>query len=135
MKTPFLGKGWKFPPTFEKQAKSVAMSADEIDIEESLSILLTTRKGERITLPDYGCNLHPVVFRSIDSSTKTYIASLISDAVHQYESRIYLNEVRFDEVDLLEGILRIELDYTIRTTNSRRNLVFPFYINEGTMIP
>ena len=30
------------------------------------------------------------------------------------------------------GILRITLDYTIRRTNRRANMVYPFYLHEGT---
>lgn len=135
MKTPFLGKGWKFPPVFKNVSGTVAMSTDEEDIEESLSILLSTRKGERITLPHYGCNLHPVVFSNIDSSTETYIRSLIEDAVLHYEPRIHLDEVTFDSSQQMDGLLLIHLHYTVRTTNSRRNMVFPFYLREATLIP
>ena len=34
--------------------------------------------------------------------------------------------------DSLGGILRVTLDYTVRHTNRRTNMVYPFYLNEGT---
>jgi phage baseplate assembly protein W len=135
MKTPFLGRGWSFPPTFQKSSKTVKMVEEVEDIEQSLTILLTTRKGERITLPDFGCNLHPSVFKKIDSSTETYLSALIADAILFYEPRIILDEVRFDKSNAIDGILRIDIHYTVRTTNNRRNLVFPYYFQEATLIP
>ena len=135
MERKFLGRGWAFPPTFSKIGKTVRMVEEVEDIEQSLTILLSTRRGERFVLPDYGCDLHPSVFRSINSNTETYLATLISDAILFHEPRITLDDVVFDKKDVLEGILRIDIHYTVRATNSRRNMVFPFYFHEATLIP
>jgi len=133
MKPPktFLGVGWKFPPTFDKKTSSVEMVSDESDIHESLQILLSTRLGERVMMPDFGCNLNILAFENIDSNTLTEARHMVEMSILNYEPRINLEEVTI-EPDTLNGIIYITLDYTIRKTNSRTNMVFPYYLTEGT---
>ena len=132
----FLGRGWSFPPTFNKLAVGgVEMVEKEIDIKQSLEILLNTTKGERIMLPNYGCDLQSFLFESISNTKMHLLKELIRTSILTYEPRINLNNVIIDHADYLEGIIRVKLDYTIETTNTRFNLVFPYYKVEGTDIP
>lgn len=128
----FLGTGWSFPPTFDAGIGTVVMTSDEADIQLSLQILLSTRQGERIMVPDYGCNLDKMVFEAMTTTFKTYISEMIRTAILFYEPRIDLNSVKIDDSRDVEGVILIILDYTVRTTNSRFNFVYPYYKNEGT---
>jgi hypothetical protein len=128
----FLGRGWGFPPTFDKASKSVAMLEEEADIESSLEILLSTRLGERMMQPNYGCNLDDMVFEAMNLTMLTYLKDLVENAILYFEPRIDLEGVDIDTSQELEGVLLIIIDYTVRTTNSRFNFVFPFYKNEGS---
>ncbi len=128
----FLGRGWGFPPTFDKASKSVGMLGEEKDIESSLEILLSTRLGERIMQPNYGCNLDDMVFEAMNLTMLTYLKDLVENAILYYEPRIDLEGLDIDTSQQLEGVLLIIIDYTVRTTNSRFNYVYPFYINEGS---
>jgi len=130
----FLGTGWSFPPNFNKTLKSVDVLKDAEDIQSSLHILLTTRIGERVMQPTYGCNLDELVFESLSTTFKSYIRDLVMSAIIFHEPRIKLNKVELDDSRELEGIILIEIDYTIRSTNTRFNYVFPYYKNEGTDI-
>lgn len=132
MNTSFLGSGWSFPPKFNVSQGSVELTADELDIQRSLEILLATRKGERVMQPDYGCNLDEMVFEPMTTTFKTYIREMIRTAIIYYEARINLNSVVIDDSRELEGVITIILDYSIRTTNSRFNFVYPYYKKEGT---
>ncbi len=127
----FLGKGWSFPPEFNRGSKNVKMLEDESDIKSSLEILLSTRLGERVMVPNYGCNLDELLFKPLNLTLKTYVTDLIKTAILYHEPRIDLNKVEIDPSDELNGVLLIKLDYTIRTTNSRKNMVYPFYKEEG----
>ena len=133
-KKSFLGTGWGFPPEFDMEQKNVRMIADEKDIESSLHILLTTRLGERVMLPDYGCNLDELLFEGLNRTLITYVLELIKTAILYHEPRIDIIKLDISETDPLEGKLIIEIDYRIRATNSRMNVVFPFYREEGTDI-
>lgn len=128
----FLGIGWKFPPTFDKNIKSVEMISEADDIRESLFILLSTKPGERVMLPNYGCDMKAMVFESVNESNINFMKNLIENAVLFYEPRITLEDVEFRFEDQLNGKLLIELIYTIRKTNTRTNMVYPYYILEGT---
>lgn len=130
----FLGTGWSFPPSFDKTNEFVRMSSDEKDIMESLQVLLSTRPNERIMLPEYGCNLEALLFESINLTLTTQITEIIRTAILYYEPRIDLENVTLDQEHILDGRIDIILDYRIRTTNSRRNMVYPFYRIEGNDI-
>lgn len=127
----FLGRGWGFPPQFDKASKGVSMIEDEQDIESSLEILLSTRLGERIMQPGYGCNLDAMVFESIDLTTRTYLKDLVETAILYYEPRIELESLEIDTSREWEGVILINIGYTVRATNSRFNFVYPFYKTEG----
>jgi uncharacterized protein len=127
----FLGRGWGFPPEFNRATKAVNMLEDEADIKSSLEILLSTRLGERVMVPDYGCNLDELLFKPLTLTLKTFVIDLIKTAILYYEPRIDLNKIAIDPTDELEGVLLINLEYTVRATNSRKNMVYPFYKAEG----
>jgi len=132
----FLGIGWSFPPEFHKHANTlgVKMVAEEEDIGESLKILLSTVPGERTMQPTYGCGLHAMVFEDINESTITELKDIIERAVLFFEPRITLESVDIDTEGSLEGRLKIQLNYTVRKTNTRSNIVYPFYYLEGSQV-
>jgi phage baseplate assembly protein W len=125
--TTFLGRGWGFPPEFNRAAKGVGMLEDEQDIESSLNILLSTRLGERIMQPDYGCNLDEMVFEAMNLTMRTYLKDLVEHAILYHEPRIELEKLEIDTSREVEGVLLMSIDYRVRTTNSRFNYVAPYY--------
>ena len=130
----FLGTGWGFPPQFSNTDGQAALLSDAEDIQSSLEILLSTRQGERVMRPDYGCNLDELVFESLTTTFETYIKDLIATAILYHEPRIEVNMITLDDSGELEGRIIISIDYTIRSTNSRYNFVYPFYKKQGTEI-
>ncbi|MBR9774741.1 MAG: GPW/gp25 family protein [Cytophagales bacterium] len=130
----FLGKGWSFPPTFDKDSASVKMSSGLIDIQESLWILLSTRLGERVMQPKYGCQLDELQFENLNRTTITYISELIRTAILYHEPRIEVEKIEIFEEEMVSGKVLIKLNYLVRSTNSRMNMVYPYYLNEGTSI-
>ncbi|MCP3669619.1 MAG: hypothetical protein GY814_04170 [Gammaproteobacteria bacterium] len=129
----FLGKGWGFPPTFNKSARTIGMLTDEDDIRSSMEILLSTDVGERVMQPKYGCNLHRLVFEPVDTTLQAYIKDLIKTAILYFEPRIILNDVVLIP-RIQEGRIDIDINYTVATTNTRNNFVYPFYIEEGSEV-
>lgn len=128
----FLGIGWSFPPEFNKETKSIHMVSAIEDINQSLHILLNTKLGERIMLPNYGSSLSDFVFEGLNMSTRTYIVDRVKMAILYNERRIELDKIDFDQSRIIEGEVLMIVHYTVRLTNSRGNMVYPFYINEGT---
>lgn len=140
---PFLGTGWGFPPTFSKSKEpgvgstaGVELVSAREDIDQSLGILLSTSLGERMLQPQYGCNLRDYIFEPMNPSMIGFIQNLVENAILYYEPRIKAKKVlvthNSDEYN--QGILRIEVEYFIRETNSRFNFVYDFYLREGVGI-
>lgn len=130
----FLGRGWAFPPTFEALDAGAQMLEDEDDIASSLHILLSTAQGERIMVPQYGCNMDELVFEGLDTRMKTLMADKIESAILYHEPRIDLERVELSDDKDMEGVVMIGIVYRVRATNSRFNFVFPYYRSEGTDI-
>lgn len=134
MNRPFLGRGWSFPPAFQRSIAGVEMLDQEADIASSLEIILTTSIGERVMAPDFGCNLEDLLFENLDTMLKTLVTDQIETALIYYEPRIDIEKINLDTDRELEGIVLIEVTYRVRSTNTRYNFVYPFYKNEGTDI-
>ncbi|MBL0911963.1 MAG: GPW/gp25 family protein [Bacteroidia bacterium] len=129
-KTSFLGRGWSFPPEFEASGDT-HMVEKEKDIRESLFILLSTTPGERIMHPDYGCGLNKLVFEPGSSSLVRSIQDMVQYAILMFEPRIKLQTVDV-EYSSQEALVYITIDYYVRQTNTRQNMVYPMYLIEGT---
>lgn len=132
-KESFLGTGWSFPPSFTQGGADIAMVSDAEDIHQSLQILLSTSPGERVMQDDFGCDLDSVMFEEIDQSLINTLTAIISDAILEHEPRVTLNAVEISASEYEQGLLMIGIDYTVRSTNSRYNLVSPFYLNEASI--
>ncbi|MDJ0844698.1 GPW/gp25 family protein [Crocosphaera sp.] len=131
--TSFLGTGWSFPPEFllENEKKGeVLMTADEEDIQSSLKILFGTAIGERFFNPKFGLDLKAMLFEPMSTTIKTALIDNIKIAILIYESRIEVLSLDLDTTAQNEGKIEIVMEYKVRATNSRYNLVYPFSITE-----
>lgn len=126
----FLGAGWKFPVKVDTAGK-IAMSEYEEDIRESVKIILLTGKVERVMRPDFGAGLHDFVFETMSATTIGSIQSAIQNALIKWEPRIKVQAVDVKPDTGEFGKLLINIDYRVRATNTKFNLVFPFYLKEN----
>jgi phage baseplate assembly protein W len=128
---PVLGAGWRFPVGLEAQAtpSRLAMSADEESVRESIYIILSTAKGERLMRPTFGCNLHELVFAVNNRATQATAAFEVREALEAWEPRIELLEVEASAGGDRGEQLLISIDYRVRSTDNRFNLVYPFYLD------
>lgn len=126
----FLGKGWKYPVHAGIDRK-IQMSAYETDIKEAILIILGTSKGERVMRPDFGCGIHDLVFAPINTTTLSLVENTVREGLTFWEPRIELIKVDVSDQQSSEGKLLVSIDYRVRVTNNRFNLVYPFYLKEG----
>ncbi|MCP4217591.1 MAG: GPW/gp25 family protein [bacterium] len=126
----FLGVGWKYPVNVDRNNK-IAVSRYEEDIKEAIGIILGTAKGERAMRPDFGCGIHDLVFAPINTTTVNQVKISVQEALTIWEPRIELDEVKVSTDKANVGMLPVSIDYRVRTTNNRFNLVYPFYLKEG----
>jgi phage baseplate assembly protein W len=129
----FLGTGWAFPPAFDRQRVTVNLSSAETNIKQCLQVLMSTSIGERLMLAGYGTDLSTRVFDTLTTTMANDLRSNLKLAILRWEPRIDVNAIDLSELSPLQGRLTITIDFTVRQTNSRNNLVFPFYLNEATL--
>lgn len=113
------------------QSASIAMSSGVEVIEGSINMVLMTAPGERLMRPEFGCRIWELLFEPINANTLGLMDQAVRDALGRWEPRITVDDVRIKPDQHAESLVNIEIDYTIRTTNDRRNLVYPFYVIPG----
>ena len=130
----FLGIGWSFPPSFNRESKGVDLVKGIEDINQSLQILLSTSLGERVMQPKYGCNLSDYQFEPLNNGLIGYLRDLVETAILLFEPRIRVENVFVtpaESLDIFEGRFIIEVFYEVESTNSRYNFVYDFYLIEA----
>ncbi len=132
MNQKFTGTGWSFPikPTSQMGGK-ISVSQDEQLIEESIRMIIMTRKGERVMRPTFGCDIHDYTFETIDYTNLKQMELVVEEALTLWEPRINDVDVMADAHPTDDGCVLIEINYIVRATNNPYNLVFPFYLTEG----
>ncbi|MEM8962002.1 MAG: GPW/gp25 family protein [Acidobacteriota bacterium] len=127
----FLGRGWAYPPRFSRGGGVVDTVGGTDDVHESLHILLATRPGERAMREDFGCELSALMFEEVDQTLINRLSRLVSNAILDHEPRVRLDGVEVDTRNAADGLVRFQIAYTIQGTNSRFNMVYPFYLEEA----
>lgn len=130
----FLGTGWSFPPAFSRSLLGVEMVSGLADIRESLQILFSTAQGERVMLPEYGCDLWRMVFRGLTTTLTTELTDMVEQAIVMWEPRIDLLSVDAVRDPDQDGLVNIEVAFAVRHTNTRSNFVYPFMLGEATLV-
>ena len=125
----FLGRGWKFPVSVEN--RKIASAEGEESIKESILIILGTAKGERVMRPDFGCGINEIVFAPNNTSTSTLIDFYVKEALLKWEPRIEVLSVNVTPDDEEKNKIFINIEYMVKTTNTKNNLVYPFYLERG----
>ncbi|MFN3254055.1 MAG: GPW/gp25 family protein [Ilumatobacter sp.] len=123
----FIGRGISFPLRVD-QSGAIAMTSGVADIDSAIRMVLTTAPGERLMRPDFGCRIWEMLFEPINANTLGLMGEAVKEAIGRWEPRVELDDVRLDSSGHNDGEVFIHVDYTVRTTNDRRNLVYPFYV-------
>lgn len=127
----FLGTGWAFPVALTADTGLVQRVSYEDDIKQSILIILSTAKGERVMRPDFGCGIHDLVFAAVSTQLIAQIETTVRDALRTHEARIDVRRVEVDSSKLAGGRLDVVIDYQVRATNQPGNFVYPFYFQES----
>jgi phage baseplate assembly protein W len=129
----FLGVGWAFPIAFDESTHHLKLAHEDESIRQSIEIILETARGERVMRPDFGCGLHERVFANNDSTTRGAVADDVREALLKWEPRIEVLEVVVAAGGVEEEVLEISIDYRVRSTDNRFNMVYPFYLNRSAV--
>lgn len=127
----FLGRGFHFPPSVDKTTGRMLEAGFEEDIAQAIRIIISTRKGERVMLPEFGCGISDYLFGEMNYSTIKGMEQAVTEALIMWEPRITDIQASVSCEDAYKGELKIQVSYRVRSTNNPYNLVFPYYIQEG----
>lgn len=127
MEINFLGVGWTLPIQLDKNGQ-IEMARYEKSVQQSIWMILSTAKGERVMRPDFGCDIHEKVFYPNSLGTVGQIVSDVQDALIEWEPRIDVLDVDTIPDRHQPNVILIQVNYQIRTTNNIFNLVYPFYL-------
>ncbi|MEG4343072.1 GPW/gp25 family protein [Microcoleus sp. A003_D6] len=127
MNADFLGVGWTSPMKLNS-AGQIEMARYEDCVRQSILMILGTPKGDRIMRPDFGCGIHDLVFANNSPGTIGQVIDEVRQALIDWEPRIDLLEVDANPDEAQPNRLLILINYQVRTTNNRFNLVYPFYL-------
>jgi uncharacterized protein len=123
----YLGKGLSFPLRISPQG-TLQLSGDDVNIEESIRIILRTELGERVYRPDFGCRLSELAFAPLNTQTMMMIRLHVQEALQRWEPRIDKVQVTTDP-DPVRGRIDIIVNYQLKSTYDPRSLVYPFYLS------
>jgi len=126
----FLGRGWKFPVEIDRSG-GIATNEYEEQVRQSICILLGTAPGERVMRPNFGCEIHDLLFAPNNINTAGLAAHYCVEALGKWESRIADVEAEAEPSEDDANRLDINIKYRVLATNSTRNLVYPFYLRRS----
>jgi phage baseplate assembly protein W len=130
MDVEFLGTGWRYPILPDAGGGLGYVSGDD-NVEQSLLVLLQTAVGERVMRPKFGTRLHEMLFAPGSPQNLSRLETSVREAVRDYEPRAELEEVRAELDPGDDTRVTVSVQYRVRQSNTRNNLVFPFYL--GTL--
>jgi phage baseplate assembly protein W len=128
----FIGVGWRFPIQVDARGR-IATSNGGARVQDAIWIIVRTSLGERVMLPRFGAGTDDYVFQPNSPASRAALAAAVRTALLQWEPRIDLDAVRVDEVPGEPSQVRVAVEYHLRTTNEAFNMVYPFFLQGGTL--
>ena len=123
----FIGRGISFPMGVDHTG-AIALTRGADDLDRSIRVVLATAPGERVMRPQFGCRIWDLLFEPVNANTIGLMAQAVREAVAQWEPRVDVEDVVVTPDGADAALVRITIEYVVRTTNDRRNLVYPFYV-------
>ncbi|MBQ7584240.1 MAG: GPW/gp25 family protein [Lachnospiraceae bacterium] len=126
----FLGTGMKFPPQIDPATGRFVTVSGNKAVKESLYLILMTQTTERLVRPDFGSEIMTYTFMDTGTTMMSIFRRNLMETILSQEPRI--SDVDVDlEYREGQGAIIVSINYLVAATNSRDNLVFPFYLDRG----
>ena len=123
----FIGRGIAWPMGVDHTG-ALRMSDGPADLDRSIRVVVATAPGERVMRPEFGCRVWDMLFEPVTANLLGQMAQAVRDALAQWEPRITVEDVEVKQDDDDHALVHIAVRYVVRSTNDRRNLVYPFYV-------
>ena len=126
-----LGAGWKFPIQTDAAGR-IAVSRNEAKVEEAVFVILSTAKSERVMDAQFGSGVHELLFAPNSPSTTDLAVTRVRESLIKYEPRIDVLSVDAVTDPGQPSLLLLRIEYRIRENNARGNMVYPYFVTEGS---
>ena len=124
----YLGAGMKFPPQVNKATGRFMLSSKEENVKESIYLILMTQKTERFMRPEYGSSILSYAFADTGETMLALMQQELEEDILKNEPRVDDVTIRID-AQSRSGCLIIYIDYRLRGSSIRDNMLFPFYLS------
>ena len=94
----------------------LATVAEAASIRQALLLLLSTRPGERVNRPEYGCHLFRLAFEPGDDTTAGLAMHYVTRAVEQWEKRVEILTVDAGTAPEDPSLMEVRMSYRIKLT-------------------
>lgn len=121
------GRGWAFPPYLDERNRMALVEGDD-DVRQAIFIILNTIPGERVMRPEFGCQIHELIFAPANEETSAVAERYVTEALNRWEPRINLKRVTATPSQGDRGEILIEIVYALKQQRDVRSLVYPFYL-------
>jgi phage baseplate assembly protein W len=109
----------------------LATVTDAASIRQALLLLLSTRPGERVNRPTYGCHLFRLAFAPADDTTAGLAIHYVARAVAQWERRITVLSLDASRSPEDPEVLEVRLKYRVRTTQLEDEIAIALPVESG----
>jgi uncharacterized protein len=123
----FIGRGFRFPMGVDHRG-AIALTSGPEELDTSIRVVLSTAPTERVMRPEFGCKIWDLLFEPVNANTLGLMSQAVREAIAQWEPRVEVEDVVVKQDDDDASLVHIEAVYRVRSTNDRRNLVYPFYV-------
>jgi phage baseplate assembly protein W len=123
----FLGRGISWPMGVDHTG-ALRMSEGPGDLDRSIRVVIATAPGERVMRPEFGCRVWDMLFEPVTPNLLGQMAQAVRDALAQWEPRATIEDVQVRQDDDDHALVHIDVQYVVKSTNDKRNLVYPFYV-------
>lgn len=131
MANSIIGSRWAFPPSLSDR-NQFGLVEDHVAIRQSIFVIIYTVPGERVMRPEFGCEIHSLIFWPANYQTAALAERYVREALDRWEPRINLHEVEVTPGGSGYGELFIKIAYELKGQHDPRSLVFPYYLNPQT---
>ena len=123
----YLGRGLAFPLQVNPRGE-IALADGDVDVQQSIRIILSTRPGERVMRPEFGCRAHELLFEPRDATTGALVQQYVFEALSHWEPRIEVTGVDVVTNETMDGAILVTIHYYIKATHDERSIVYPFFL-------
>lgn len=126
-----MSLGWRFDFAHEggdigaaqrSAAAQPRMVSGEALVRQALMLLLSTRPGERVMRPDWGCALDRVLFQPNDGATAGLAIHYVREAIARFEPRVAVLDIDATSRPAEPAIIALNLLYRHKASGQAETL-------------